>query len=86
MLFLVVLIWGRQNGVSLLGKQIRLNNAIKFIKELDKTLDFNKEILDSSQTFRSSESSNKNITIDGTIKEARKLDIIVAKDRKAYFE
>ena len=66
--------------------KIRLNNAVKFIEELNKVLDFNKQILDSSQNFRSSESSNQNITIDGTINEAKRLDALVEKERKDYFE
>ena len=65
---------------------IRLDNAVKFIAEANKVLDFNKEILDSSQNFRSSESSNQNITIDGTINEAKRLDALVEKNRKDYFE
>ena len=68
------------------ANKIRLNNAVKFIAELDKVLDFNKEILDSSQSFRSSTPSNQRITIDGTINEAKKLDALVEKNRKDYFE
>ena len=66
--------------------KIRLNNAVKFIAELDKVLNFNKEILDSSGVFRSSTPSNQRITIDETINEAKKLDALVQKDRKDYFE
>ncbi len=66
--------------------KIRLNNAVKFIAELDKVLNFNKEILDSSGVFRSSTSSNQRITIDETINEAKKLDALVQKDREDYFE
>ena len=65
---------------------IRLDNAIKFIAELDKVLDFNKEILDSSGVFRSSAPTNQRITIDETINEAKRLDALVQKDRKNYFE
>ena len=64
--------------------RIRLDNAVKFIAELDKVLDFNKEVLDSSQSFRSS--TNQRITIDGTIEEAKRLDALVEQDRKDYFE
>ena len=68
------------------ANKIRLNNAVKFIAELDKVLDFNKEILDSSQSFRSSTPNNQRITIDETINEAKKLDALVEKNRKDYFE
>ena len=65
---------------------IRLNNAVKFIAEANKVLDFNKKVLDSSQNFRSSQSSNQNITIDGTINEAKRLDALVEQNRKDYFQ
>ena len=66
--------------------KIRLDNAIKFIAELDKVLDFNKKVLDTSNSFRSSTPSNQRITIDETINEAKRLDVLVEKDRKDYFE
>ena len=66
--------------------KIRLDNAIKFIAELDKVLDFNKKVLDTSNSFRSSTPSNQRITIDETLNEAKRLDALVEKDRKDYFE
>ena len=66
--------------------KIRLDNAIKFIAELDKVLDFNKKVLDTSNSFRSSTPSNQRITIDETLNEAKTLDALVEKDRKDYFE
>tara|TARA_R100000935_G_scaffold47562_1_gene71663 strand:+ start:2647 stop:10464 length:7818 start_codon:yes stop_codon:yes gene_type:complete len=67
--------------------KIRLNNAIKYVESYEQASQENVENLESSNIYSSSaKTTGQNLTIQETVDEAKKLDIIVEKNRKDYFE